>query len=151
MRLTVGKKVVYPAQGPCMIGSIVKRTIANRSLLFYRLTVLNESGGDLFIPVNKVKQVGIRPLLDKDEIPKLLDQLKRPAKAANDWRQRNLYNLKLFAAGSAFDLAELIESLTELGETKALSFGERKTLERDRKSTRLNSSHIQKSRMPSSA
>ena len=33
-------------------------------------------------------------------------------------------------SGSAFDLAEIVESLTELIETKPLSFGERGTLER---------------------
>ena len=40
--------------------------------------------------------------------------------------------MRLFAAGSAFDLAEVIQSLTELRETKALAFGEHKTLERAR-------------------
>ncbi|MBI3651700.1 MAG: hypothetical protein HY231_11840 [Acidobacteria bacterium] len=132
MRLTVGKKVVYPAQGPCIIGSIVKRTVDDNQLLFYRLTVLNNDGMELLVPVNKINQVGIRPLLEKDEVPKLFAQLKQPAKEAKDWRQRNLYNLKLFSAGSAFDLAELIESLTELRETKSLAFGEHKTLERAR-------------------
>jgi hypothetical protein len=39
-------------------------------------------------------------------------------------------NTKLFATGSAFDLAEIVASLTEWKETKALSFGECKRLER---------------------
>jgi CarD family transcriptional regulator len=132
MRLSIGTKIVYPAQGPCIIGSIVNRTIGKQQLSFYQLTVLNNDGMDLFVPVNKVKKVGIRPLLEREEIPKLLEQLRQPAKEAVGWRQRNLYNLKLFAAGSAFDLAEVIESLTELSETKALAVGEHKTLERAR-------------------
>ncbi len=129
MRLTAGDKIVYPSQGPCIIGPIVERVIGDRTLMFYQLVVLNE-GGDLFVPVDKVKAVGIRQLLEKSEIPKLLDQLKKPAKAADSWRQRNLENLRLFASGSAFDLAEIVETLTELSETKSLSFGECNKLER---------------------
>ena len=129
MRLTAGDKIVYPSQGPCLIGPIVERIIDDRPLMFYQLVVLNE-GGDLFVPVDKVKSVGIRLLLEKSEIPKLLDQLKKPAKAADSWRQRNLENLRLFASGSAFDLAEIVETLTELSETKSLSFGECNKLER---------------------
>jgi CarD family transcriptional regulator, regulator of rRNA transcription len=123
VRLTAGDKIVYPSQGPCLIGQVVERIIDDRPLMFYQLVVLNE-GGDLFVPLDKVKTVGIRLLLEKSEIPKLLDQLKKPAKALGGWKQRNLENLRLFASGSAFDLAEIVETLTELSETKSLSFGE---------------------------
>ena len=60
----------------------------------------------------------------------LLDQLKRPSTASSDRRQRVRDNLVLLNSGSAFDLAEIVESLTELIETKPLSFGERGTLEK---------------------
>jgi CarD family transcriptional regulator len=132
MRLTTGKKIVYPTQGPCLIGSIVSRTIGNQQLPFYQLTVLSNGGMNLFVPVHKARQLGIRPLLGRKSIPKVLEQLGQPAKKAISWRQRNLYNLRLLAAGSAFDLAEVIESLTELRETKVLAFGENQTLERAR-------------------
>lgn len=129
MKLTAGDKIVYPCQGPCLIGSIVERVIDDRPLMFYQLVILNE-GGDLFIPIDKIKTVGIRLLLERSEIPKLLDQLKKPAKAVDGWKQRNLENLRLFASGSAFDLAEIVEMLTELSETKPLSFGECNKLKR---------------------
>jgi RNA polymerase-interacting CarD/CdnL/TRCF family regulator len=132
MRLTIGKKLVYPTQGPCLVGSIVNRTISNQQLPCYQLTVLSSGNMNLFVPVHKIGQSGIRPLLERDKIPKVLEQLMQPAKKANSWRQRNQYNLKLLAAGSAFDLAEVIESLTELRETKSLAFGENQTLERAR-------------------
>jgi CarD family transcriptional regulator len=133
VRLIAGSKIVYPAQGPCLIGPVVQRTIGGEPLMFYQLIVLDDGGGDLFVPVDKVAAVGIRLLLEKSEIPKLLDHLMKPAKTADTWKQRTVNNLKLFASGSAFDLAEIIESLTGLNETKALSFGEQKTLERARR------------------
>ncbi len=130
MTLIVGNKVSYPSQGPCLIGAVVKRIIDDRPMMFYQLLVLNNGGGNLFIPVDNVQTIGIRALLKKSEIPMLLDRLKQPTQAADTPRQRALNNQKLFASGSAFALAEVIEALTELRKTKALSFGEHKALER---------------------
>ena len=128
--LTVGNKVIYPSHGPCLVSSIVNTTVDERPMIFYQLLVLSDSRGQLLVPVNKAKAIGIRPLLDRPEIPRLLDQLKRPSTASTDRKQRGRDNLKLLLSGSAFDLAEIVESLTELIETKSLSFGERGTLER---------------------
>ena len=130
MILAVGRKVVYPCQGPCIIGAVVNKLVDDRPMMFYQLIILNDSGGKLFVPVDKADSVGIRPLLNKAEIRKLLDRLKEPTQSADNCRQRARDNQKLLASGSAFDLAEVVESLTELSETKPLSVGERKTLER---------------------
>ncbi len=131
--LTIGKTVVYPCQGPCRIGALVHRVINDQPMMFYQLSVLAEGGGDLLIPVNKIDLLGLRPLLKKSEIPKLFDQLKQTAKPEGDYRQRRRDNTERLASGSAFDLAIVIESLTELRDTKMLSFGENKMLERARR------------------
>jgi CarD family transcriptional regulator len=99
-------------------------------MTFYQLLVLNDGGLKLFIPVEKLRTVGLRPLLSKADIPKLLDQLRQPSKPVVDRKQRVRDNLKLLSSGSAFDLAEIVQSLNELLETSALSFGERGTLDR---------------------
>jgi CarD family transcriptional regulator len=128
--LIVGNKVIYPSQGPCLIGALVKRIVDDKPMMFYQLLVLNNGGGRLFVPVDNVQTLGIRPMLKKSEIPKLLDRLKQPTQSADTWKQRAIDNQKLFATGSAFDLAEVVEALTELSETKALSIGEHRILER---------------------
>ena len=133
MTLTVGSKVVYPCQGPCLVGAVVKRVVAGRPKSFYHLVVLDDSGSVLFVPVDKVRAIGIRPLLERSEIPKLLSQLMETAKMAKDWKQRANDISKLFVSGSAFDLAGIVGSLTELSETKALSVRESWMLERSRK------------------
>ena len=129
MILTVGNKVIYPCQGPCLIGAVVKQTVDGGPVAFYQLIILN-GGGKMFVPVDNVEAVGIRPLLKKSEIPGLLSRLKQPSQAADNRMQRTRDNLKLLASGSAYDLAEVVESLTELNETKTLSVGERKILDR---------------------
>lgn len=130
MGLTFGTKVVYPTQGPCLIGKVVERHVDDSTLLFYQLLVLHGSGGSLFVPVDKIRSLGIRPMLEESQIPKLFDRLKTRTRSSDTWRERNLNNLKLFASGSPFDLAEVVACLTDLRERKALSFGEAKTLEK---------------------
>ena len=136
MILTVGDKVVYPSQGPCLVGRVVKKVIDGRLTRFYRLVVLHNGGGELFIPVDKTEAIGIRRLLKRSEIQKLINQLEKPAttgkpaRSAKNWIQRTRDNLRRLTSGSAFDLAEIVESLTELKETRPLSPREGRTLER---------------------
>ena len=133
MILTSGNKVIYPSQGPCLIGPVVNKVIDGRPISFYRLALLDDSGGELLVPVDKAQTIGIRPLLNRSDIPMLLDLLKEPSGADKDWKQRADHNFKLITSGSAFDLAEVVKSLTKLGEKKALSFRESRTLEKARK------------------
>jgi len=131
--LTVGNKVIYPSRGPCLIGPIVKKVVDGSPMSFYPLALLDDSGGELFVPVDKVQAIGVRLLLKRSEIPKLLGHLKKAAGSAKNWKQRTMDNVKLFASGSAFDLAEIVESLTNLSETKPLMLRDKQTLERARK------------------
>ncbi|MGH7825128.1 MAG: CarD family transcriptional regulator [Candidatus Binatia bacterium] len=139
MTLTVGDKVVYPGRGPCLVGAVVQKVVCGRSARFYRLALLDDSGAELFVPVDNFRDLHMRALLDQSEIPKLLGHLKTRAGATKDlgtaknWRQRNLDNLKLFSSGSLFDLADMVESLTELSGTKTLAADEWETLRRARK------------------
>lgn len=131
--MVVGEKVVYPSQGPCRIDCMVERVADGKSTLFYRLALLDDAGGELLVPADKVQAIGVRLLLDRSEIPKLLRRLKKAAKAATNWKQRALDNSKLLTSGSAFDLAEVVGSLTELKEVKGLSPAETRTLEKARR------------------
>lgn len=134
MILTVGNTVIYPSQGPCLIGAVVNKVIDGRATSFYPLSPLEDSGGgEVFVPVDKAQAVGIRQLLGRSEIPKLLGHLEKTAGTAKNWRQRIIDNLKLLSSGSAFDLAQIVESLTELNHTKVLSPRDRDTLDRARK------------------
>jgi RNA polymerase-interacting CarD/CdnL/TRCF family regulator len=69
----------------------------------------------------------------RSEIPKLLGLLRKPAATPTNWKQRAIDNFKLLTSGSAFDLAEVVESLTELNEARVLSPRDRETLDRARR------------------
>jgi RNA polymerase-interacting CarD/CdnL/TRCF family regulator len=130
--LTVGSTVVYPCQGPCLVGAVVERSVAGEPRSFYHLIVLDDKGSELFVPVDRVQTIGVRSLVKRSDVPKLLDRLTKTSEMARDWKQRANDILRLFTSGSAFDLAEIVGSLTELSETKKLSIREGWTLVRAR-------------------
>ena len=139
MTLSIGEKVSLPSHGPCVIGAVVNKQVGGTSTAFYRLAPLEDNGGELFIPVDKITGLGIRQLLKQSEIPKLLGRLSQPGKVtappstARNWKQRALDNGKLLGSGAASDLVQIVETLTDLHETKTLAPHERQTLERAKK------------------
>lgn len=133
MTLSTGKKIVYPSQGPCLIGGVESKMVGGRSTSFYRLTLLDDSGDSVFVPVDKVGELRIRQLLPKSQIPKLLSYLEHSKTTTKNWKQRSIDNAKLLHSGSPFDLAEVVESLTELNKTKPLTPRDRQTLDKARK------------------
>jgi RNA polymerase-interacting CarD/CdnL/TRCF family regulator len=132
MILTVGSKVVYPCQGPCLVSETVERVVAGERRSFCHLVLLDDSGGELFVPVDTVQTIAIRPLTQRSDIPKQQGHLMKTTRVANDWKQRANDILRLFTSGSAFDLAEIVGSLTESSKTKALSPRESRTSVRAR-------------------
>lgn len=133
MRLTLGAKVNYPSQGPCLIGPVIEKVVDGRSVKFYQLAILDEGGGKVFVPVAGVKTIGLRLLLKRDEIPGLLARLKESITPVRDWKERARDNTRRLSSGSAFDLVEVVGSLTELRETKELSVRERWMLDKARR------------------
>ena len=139
MTLTVGKKVYYPGRGPCMVEAVVEKVVCGTTAKFFKLALLDDSNAELFVPVDNSSDLSLRALLGRSEIPKLLLHLKTRAGAPRDvapaknWRQRELEKLKLFRSGSLFDIADVVESLTQLRNGKNLAIDERETLLRARK------------------
>ncbi len=132
LTLAAGDKAMYPGLGPCRTDRIEKKVVDGRAVIFYHFLMLDESRGQLFIPVEKARAIGVRLLMKKSEIRKLLVHLQKKARIADTWKQRASDNAKLLSSGSPFDLAEIIASLTELGVTKSLTLGESRMLAKAR-------------------
>ena len=131
--LTTGRKAIYPGQGPCRIGQVVKRVVGDTVIMFYHLTLLDEYHGDLFVPVEKARAIGVRSLIKRSEVPGLLAHLRKTVKTSDNWKQRAADNLKRFNSGSPYDLAEVVASLTASGGTRSLTFDESGTLDKARR------------------
>jgi len=136
MTLTVGQKVYYPGRGPYLVGAVVRKVVCGASANFYTFTALDGSGAELLVPVGSCSDLPLRALLAPDAIPKLLSRLKtraEPPKEIRNWQQRRSSSAKLFISGSAFDLADAIESLTRASGVRSLATDEWETLRRARK------------------
>jgi RNA polymerase-interacting CarD/CdnL/TRCF family regulator len=136
MTLTVGQKVYYPGRGPYLVSDVVRKVVCGASGDFYRFIPLDGSGAELLVPVGSSSDLPLRALLPADAIPGLLSRLETrldPAKEMSTWQQRRLSSSKLFLSGSAFDLADMIESLTRSSGVRSLAMDELETLRRARR------------------
>lgn len=135
----IDNKVVYPKYGPCSVGAIVTKEYGGQQIRFYPLTVLDDSGDVLFVPVDKMDSLGIRPLIDASGAATLLQRLSldlesgRLSAADLDWKRRAADNAVLLASGTARDLATLVGSLARLNDKKTLSLRDRQVFDKARK------------------
>jgi CarD family transcriptional regulator len=128
----VGDKVVYPNHGVGVIEQISSRTIGLNVQKFYLLKI-KASSLKVEVPFNNVSTVGLRPVVKNGEINKILTFL-TDGKCDNhqDWKYRFKENSDKMRTGSLLEVAVVLKSLLLLAKEKALSFREKKMLERAR-------------------
>jgi RNA polymerase-interacting CarD/CdnL/TRCF family regulator len=124
-----GRTVFYPRCGLCLVAGVTLRPTGSEGTLFYHLTML-DSHGELFVPVDKARTLGLRALVTRAEVVTLLETLGRTADSSIHWKQLRNDNRRRLASGSAFDLAEALTSLAVLSSTRALSLGDSRMLVR---------------------
>jgi RNA polymerase-interacting CarD/CdnL/TRCF family regulator len=139
LTFNVGDKVYFRGRGPCLVGPIVHKTVCGASAAFCSFTLLDDTEGELLVPLGNSSNLQLRALLPRDEIPALLNHLKTSSGPSKDvgkpknWQRRELAKSKVFSSGSVFDLADLVESLTESSRVRSLARDEHETLQRARK------------------
>jgi CarD family transcriptional regulator len=128
----VGDKVVYPNHGVGVIEQISSRTIGTNVQKFYLLKI-KASSLKVEVPFNNVDAVGLRPVVKNGEINKILGFL-MDGKCDNhqDWKYRFKENSDKMRTGSLLEVAIVLKSLLLLAKEKALSFREKKMLDRAR-------------------
>ena len=126
----IGDKAVYPAQGVTEIMGIESMEISGCQQTFYVLRVV-DTERRIRIPINKVTSVGLRAVIQGEEIDEVYEILKeRPVKFDQQtWNRRYRRYLEKIKTGSVYDVAEVLRDLYLLKYFKNLSFGERKMLD----------------------
>lgn len=132
MEFKVGDKVVYPNHGVGVIEQVARRTIGSIDSRFYCLRILS-TDSTVMIPVGNTETVGLRKVLTKRQVSKVLKVLKEGEVATyDDWKGRFQANSDKMRTGDILAVAEVLKSLTILNEVKPLSYRERKMLDRAR-------------------
>ncbi len=126
----VGDLAVYPAHGVGLIESIESKWILGTRQDFYIMRIL-DNGMIIMIPLDNVNSVGLRQVIDADQVPKIFEILReREIVPENQtWNRRYREYMEKIKTGSVFELAEVLRDLFILREDKELSFGERKMLD----------------------
>ena len=128
----IGDKVVYPNHGVGVIEQISSRTIGETVEKFYLLKI-KSSSLKVMVPFHNVHTVGLRRVVKNGEIQKIVDFLTDGECDNNaDWKYRFKENSDKMRTGSLLDVAVVLKGLLVLAQSKALSFREKKMLERAR-------------------
>jgi len=125
----VGDKIVYPMHGVGEIDSIEKKVILGKKNEYYMITIISNSM-KVMIPVNNAKDIGIRSIIPKKDIKKVVAILSTEAAAIEeDWKLRYQNNIDKVKSGSIYEVAEVARDLFKRGNEKELSIMERKLYE----------------------
>ncbi len=125
-----GDKAVYPAHGVGEVKAVESRVISGSKQTFYILKIM-ENGMTIMVPTQNVKSVGLRELIDEDQVKEVFDILKeRDIPPDNQtWNRRYREYMDKIKSGSVYEIAEVLRDLSLLKFEKELSFGERKMLD----------------------
>ena len=125
-----GDKAVYPAHGVAEIQGVETKEISGNKQTFYILKI-HDNGMTIMVPTHNVKAVGMREIIDEEEVDEVYDILKeRDITVDNQtWNRRYREYMDKIKTGSVYEVAEVLRDLSLLKFEKELSFGERKMLD----------------------
>ncbi|PKL41347.1 MAG: transcriptional regulator [Spirochaetae bacterium HGW-Spirochaetae-1] len=125
----VGDNIVYPMHGVGLIETIEKKVILGKRTEFYMINIIN-SGMKVMIPVKNADEIGIRSIIPKKDIKKVVEILtKDNVSQEEDWKLRYQNNIEKVKSGSIFTVSEVARDLYRRGCEKELSIMERKLYE----------------------
>jgi CarD family transcriptional regulator, regulator of rRNA transcription len=126
----VGEKVIYPNHGVGVVESIQTRPVDGGKISLYELRILaNDSR--VWVPQQNADGVGLRPVIRSSDVRKIFNLLgDGKVEQLSNWKGRFKENSDKMRTGSLFEVAVVLKGLTLLSRKKALSFREKRMLER---------------------
>ncbi|ABO48734.1 transcriptional regulator, CarD family [Desulforamulus reducens MI-1] len=128
----IGDKVVYPMHGAGVIEAIEEKEVLGKKRQYY---ILRLPIGDMkvMIPISNCDDVGLRGIIDRDEVSTVLEVLEgQTTVMSGNWNRRYRANLEKIKSGDIYEVAEVVRNLLTRDKEKGLSSGERKMLENAR-------------------
>jgi CarD family transcriptional regulator len=125
MSFDVGDKVVYPHHGAAVIQRRELREVfgAEREYL-----VLHMAFDDLTlrVPVDSIESVGLRDVIDDEEISDVYAVLgKKDVRTPTNWSRRFKNHAEKLKSGDVYQVAEVVRNLALRDADKGLSAGEK--------------------------
>lgn len=127
-----GDKVVYPNHGIGVIEDIQEREFFGQQQAFYSLRIL-ANDTMVMVPLTNADCVGLRKVIRGIEVDRVIDILKgRNLDVYKNWKGRFKENSNKMRTGSIFEVAEVYKNLAYLSRNKALSYREKRMLDKAR-------------------
>jgi CarD family transcriptional regulator len=126
----VGQKVIYPNHGIGVVESIQTRPTPTGKISLYKLRILaNDSR--VWVPQENADGVGLRHVITASDVRKIFNILGDGTIDQHpNWKGRFKENSDKMRTGSIFEVAIVLKGLTFLSRKKALSFREKRMLDR---------------------
>lgn len=128
-----GDKVAHPIFGVGNIANIEEKNVLNKSEKYYILDLaINQM--TLMIPIRKAKDIGLRKILAKDEIPEVLEVLACDMdEMEQDYKSRIKSQMEMVDSGNLNKVAQVVRNYNKRKRLDALSATEKSLLERAKK------------------
>lgn len=127
-----GDTVVHPEHGAAVIQELKDKEFLGEKRKYLVLRVVY---GDLTlsVPVDSAEQVGLRPVISKAQVKKILKVLTESETiSAANWSRRFKNNLEKLHSGDPFEVAEVLRNLSIRDREKGLSAGEKRMIQKAR-------------------
>ncbi|NMB45374.1 MAG: CarD family transcriptional regulator [Firmicutes bacterium] len=125
----IGDKVVYPMHGAGVIEAIEEKEVLGQKQKYY-IMKLPIGEMKVMVPMDNVEEVGLREIIDRDGVPKVVEVLKgKKSKMSSNWNRRYRANMEKIRTGDIFEVAEVVRNLAIRDAEKGLSTGEKKMLD----------------------
>ena len=124
----VGDKIVHPMHGAGVIDSIVTKKV-NGVVREYYILKLPVGGMLVMIPTSNSEEIGVRPVVDKDEADRLIASMPDiEVDMTQNWNRRYRENMMRIKSGDLLEVAKVVMGLMLRDVDRGLSTGERKML-----------------------
>ena len=130
--LRKGDTVVHPEHGAAVIEELRDREFLGEKRKYL---VLRVAYGDLtlMIPVDSTEEVGLRQVVSKNEVKKVLKVLTEDESSmAANWSRRFKNNMEKLHSGDPYQVAEVLRNLAIRDREKGLSAGEKRMIQKAR-------------------
>ena len=127
-----GDTVVHPEHGAAVIEELRDREFLGEKRKYL---VLRVAYGDLtlMVPVDSTDEVGLRQVVSKSEVKKVLKVLTEDESSmAANWSRRFKNNMEKLHSGDHYQVAEVLRNLASREREKGLSAGEKRMIQKAR-------------------
>lgn len=113
MQFSIDDKVVHPMHGPGRITSVRHQELVKGFKHYYVVETLGNKELTVFVPVRTVDEIGMRPVMGRDELTRVWDTLGSvPQELPDDYRERQGAIREKLRTGYPVKIAEVLRDLT---------------------------------------